>query len=124
MHFDPDTARNILLEAEKAPPNRSPDVNLPQLQPDEMIEYIELLNEAGLLEAKMMRSSMGGARNYRATIERLTYEGHQFLAAARNETLWNRAKSHVLKSGGAMTIEVLKSLLILYAKQAVGLSEG
>ena len=123
MKFNVDVAREILIVAESAEPNRVPEgLPLESLSPDEMIEYYELLDEAGLMEVKFARSSMGsGARIYRATPIRLTYEGHQFLSIARNQTFWERAKDHVVSKGGAVTIEVLKGLLTGYAKQAVGL---
>lgn len=123
MRFNPDIAREILIEMEKAPPNRQADIDLPHVSTDEMIEYIELLNEAGLIEAKLMQGRLDSARIYRATLIRLTYEGHQFLEAARNDSLWERAKSHVQKSGGAMTLSIMKALLIDYARRSVGLGE-
>ena len=40
--------------------------------------------------------------------KRLTYAGHQFLDAARSDTVWQKAKSLVAKSTGTLTLEGLK----------------
>jgi len=49
----------------------------------------------------------------------LTWDGHEFLDAARNPSLWERAKCTALKQTGGLSLEVLKSVLIDLAKHAV-----
>lgn len=44
-------------------------------------------------------------------IDRLTYAGHEFLDAARQDTLWQKAKQMVLKNAGTLTVEALKIAL-------------
>ena len=50
----------------------------------------------------------------------LTWNGHEFLDAARNPNLWERAKHTALKQTGGLSLEVLQEVLINLAKQAVG----
>jgi hypothetical protein len=52
-------------------------------------------------------------------VQRLTNEGHEFLAAARQETLWAEAKATVLKNIGTITIAALKTVLNELVQRAV-----
>jgi hypothetical protein len=51
----------------------------------------------------------------------LTWQGHEFLDAARNDTIWRKATGKLVAVTGGTSLEVLKELLIAGAKQAVGL---
>ena len=51
----------------------------------------------------------------------LTWEGHEFAEAARDETRWEKAMGIVTEKGGAITIDVLKNLLSSLMKAALGL---
>jgi hypothetical protein len=44
-------------------------------------------------------------------VRELTYSGHEFLDAARSDTLWATAKEKMMESTGALTIEGLKGVL-------------
>ena len=124
MKLDPDLARAILLQVEATPANRtSRDPEIEGYSEDEIFEHVELLNEAGYLEAKIVRSGSGDARIYTVFVTRLTWDGHEFLNAARNDTLWRRAKDKVTTSGGAMSLSILKAVLTDLAKRAVGLGD-
>ncbi len=48
----------------------------------------------------------------------LTWEGHEFLDAARDDKRWKNAMSTVKEKGGAITIDILKQLLIQLMKNA------
>jgi hypothetical protein len=54
-------------------------------------------------------------------ISRLTWEGHDFLDAAKNETIWQKAKTLVQEKGGALTFDVAKAVLAQVALKQVGL---
>jgi|TARA_B110000093_G_scaffold133925_1_gene143340 hypothetical protein len=49
----------------------------------------------------------------------LTWQGHEFIEAARNDGIWNKAKDIMLKKTGGMSLDVLKVLLTDLAKKAV-----
>ena len=114
MNRDMDLARNILLQIEAAPYNEV-HLDLCGRNPDEIAYHVMLLAEAGLIEA-LDASGMG---DFQWIPQRLTWEGHEFLDAARSETVWNRAKDLLKEKGGGTAFEVLKALLIQLAKQAV-----
>jgi len=50
----------------------------------------------------------------------LTWAGHDFLDAARNERAWEFAKRSISKVG-TVAFDVTKALLIQWAKQQLGL---
>jgi len=48
---------------------------------------------------------MGGS-DWKA--KRLTWAGHEFIEAARNDTVWQKTKTVVREKTGALTLEMLK----------------
>lgn len=54
---------------------------------------------------------------HKAFIKRLTWEGHEFLDAARNDTTWRKAKDKFLKPAGAWTFSLLLEFLKAEAKK-------
>ncbi len=68
-----------------------------------------------------MRKNEVGEPNGAAAI-RLTWKGHEFLDAARNNTVWRKALAHVKKAGVAVTLPVLEDLLKKAAKDLLGLA--
>lgn len=51
----------------------------------------------------------------------LSWAGHEFLDAARDEGTWQRAKKKATAKGGGIVFDVLKAVLISEAKQHLGL---
>ncbi len=90
MKLDPDLVRQILLKVEEFPFDGSfHDVEIEGRTEDEITYHVMLLHEAGLLEALDLSSHSGVCWKPK----RLTYNGHQFLDAARSDTVWQKAKS-------------------------------
>jgi hypothetical protein len=54
-------------------------------------------------------------------ITNLTWAGHEFADAARDETRWKKAMGFVKEKGGAVTIGVLTQLLISLMRGAFGI---
>lgn len=54
-------------------------------------------------------------------ITHLTWAGHDFADAARDETMWTKARARIASVGGSVSFDVLKDLLVAIAKNAVGL---
>ncbi len=73
--------------------------------------------DAGLVEAKEL--STFGSSCWR--VKGLTWAGHEFLDAARNDTVWNKTKEIVKDKGGSVPFEVVKDIVIEIAKKMVGL---
>lgn len=122
MKRDMDLVRTILLAVEEGRDGfqgKGCTPEMPGQSLENIVEHLEIVIDAGLLVAEVQRS-MGP---YRPTIhiERLTWEGHEFLDAARQDSLWNQAKEKMLESTGGLSLSLLKELLVQQGKQALGL---
>ncbi|TVQ90226.1 MAG: DUF2513 domain-containing protein [Bacteroidetes bacterium] len=118
MKRDIDLVRKILLEIEK---KEDPTGWLiPEIEgysEDEIIYHIKVLAEADFLDAK----NLGGKGGFEWAAINLTWEGHEFLDAARNDTIWKKAKDIITGKMGTASFDVLKRLLIKTAATQLGL---
>jgi len=110
MQRDMNIVRSILMHAADAAPIESiPDCD------DRVFSYhVALLIEAGLVHGTFTEFNLqpaGGA------IFRLTWAGHDFLDAARDDTVWRTAKEKILKPGVSWTFDLLKATLRALAAQ-------
>jgi len=112
MKRDMDVVRRILLHVEEA---REPIQSIPDCTPEVFVYNAALLIEAGFLEGKIIGGPKGTP--FAAVILRMTWQGHEFLDAARNETVWEIAKEKMLKPGMSWTFELLREVLKTLAKQ-------
>ena len=118
MKRDMDLVRKILLEIEKHPYTGGwIDVHLEEYTSEEVVYHLKLLAEAALIEAHDVSSHSG--MDLRPV--RLTWEGHEFLDAARDDTRWNKAKETITKVGG-ISLEIVKLLLLDLMKTELNLS--
>lgn len=113
-----DLVRDILflLEKKSDPEDWVKPEDFEGYLPDEVGYHIKLMHEAGLIEA-VDASSMSNPIAWIATHP--TWEGHDFLEAARNEGIWKKAKSIISEKGGSMTFDILKQLLTQLVKENV-----
>jgi Hypothetical protein (DUF2513) len=111
MKRDMDLIRMLLIQKEtgEAPPELAN-------YPGPLIAYnVALMKDAGLIEAAIAKGPDGTPSG--AVIIRLTWAGHDFLDAARNDTVWRAAKEKVLKPGVSWTFDLLKETLKGLANQ-------
>jgi hypothetical protein len=111
MKRDMDLCREILLRTEK----ETPILDIPDHPTGEILAHFELLLEAGFLQGQVRRT--GSGEILLASFGKLTWAGHDFLDAARNDGIWNKAKNRILLTGGAWTFDLLKHLLLELAKK-------
>jgi hypothetical protein len=118
MKRDLELIRKILLATEAhQDPNRTVQLEFDGI-PDELVQYnIGLLSEAGYVEAMDM-SNMDG-RHF--GIWRLTWKGHDFLDAARDDTIWKKGRDKVVGAVGTVTLDIMKEVLISIARDTLGL---
>ena len=114
MKRDMDLIRAILLEVEKSPSLGGCRIEIPKRSREELYYNAQLAQEAGLIDGRFLPNSA------EFHVLRLTYEGHEFLDAARNDTLWAKAKETVTKNTGTLTLEGLKIALSTLIKHALG----
>ncbi len=95
-----------------------PEVNARDVK--EVLHHIAILKDASLVEGEVHSNSDG--QIIVGQIFRLTWQGHEFLDVMRNDSVWKKAKAHVLKSGASWTFEILKDFLKHEAMRQLGIS--
>jgi len=90
MQRDLDLIRQILLEVEKHDdPLRAIPVGAEGHSAQEISHHVMLLKQAGYVTA----TDLSHLRGLAWTPKSLTWEGHEFLEAARNPTIWDQVKA-------------------------------
>jgi DNA-binding transcriptional ArsR family regulator len=108
MKRDMDLARAILLKIEEQPFTGAwVEITIDGYSPDEITYHVMLLAEAGLIDA----DDVSSIANVEWMPKRLTWEGHEFLDAARDNNRWNKAKNTMEKFGG-FVFEIGKQVLL------------
>lgn len=118
MKRDWDLVRRILFEIEEREDALGPGwINLEmEGHSDEKVSYhIMLLDEAGLIDAQNLTSSSA----FEWQPKRLTWNGHEFLEAARDDTRWERAKKLVREKTGSLTFTALQQVLLEGIKRSL-----
>lgn len=116
MKRDMDLIREILLEIEKEPFGLGhTKIKLPDYDKATIYGHIRILAQAGLIDAED-HHTIDTARWY---AKHLTWEGHEFLEASRDESQWKRAIAVIKEKGGALTFDMLKTLLHQLARDNV-----
>ncbi len=121
MKRDMDLVREILIEMEKWPANqRDGDITLVGRTSEEIAYHLGLMHEAGLIKAVDASSHDGEAW----LPLKILWDGHEFLDAARSDTVWAKAKARVISATGTLTLEALKMALSAIMKEAVSAALG
>jgi hypothetical protein len=115
MKRDMELIRVSLLEVEREEP--APDLS--GYTQDQKVYHMALCIEAGLVDGEIVKDGNGYPAATAAV--RLTWKGHEFLDAARNDTIWRKALGHIKKAGVTVTLPVLEDLLKKGAKELLGL---
>lgn len=104
MVRDMDLCREIMRQIGANPELNEPaEVAVEGRSDDEITYQLHILRQAGLIEA--IDYSKIGRIAYKPL--RLTWDGNEFLAATRDDKIWNRAKAGFGKAGGALTYDLL-----------------
>jgi len=115
-----ETIREILIAVGSLEPEKTLTLSdFPLDMAHEISYHIVLLEEAGLIHAMISKTLARGPTNFH--IHRLTWPGHEFLDAIRDESVWNTTKSTISSKGSSMTFELVKSVAVEVAKKALGL---
>jgi hypothetical protein len=118
MKRNMDLVRKILLEVERSESGYAPQPLKIRGYSDDLVGYHALIMwEAGLVEGVNAASSSSGGTPA-ALITRLTWQGHELLDAARQETRWKKAKSILKKVGGA-TLQIWLAVLTNLIKDEI-----
>lgn len=115
MKRDMELIRLLLLKVE----GEEPKPDLSGYTQKQQGYHLAKLIEAGLVNGEISRDNNGNATG--AVPIELTWDGHEFLDAARSDKVWNRALSKVKSEGVGVSIGVLKELLVQVAKGFLGI---
>jgi hypothetical protein len=123
MQRDFNLIRSILLKIESTPAGIRLCSN--ELADDGhnlaiVAEHIEILRESGLIDTgEPFADPETGVKH--CSINRLTWQGHEFLANAKNDTIWKKAMAQAQEKGISMSIVVLNGVLTKLAQKLLGL---
>lgn len=121
MRRDLDLVRSILLWIEAQPEGHNINWTVAIAgHTDEQIGYhVHLMEQAGLLIAS--DATYSESRSPSAIPVSITWNGHEFLNAAKDSNLWARAKANVIGPAGGVAFTVLLEWLKAEAKRQLGL---
>lgn len=122
MKRDLDLVRKILIHFEEKANDRMEESPIIEgYEAAEIRYHLILMDEAGLLRCERVLSTSTSSRVIRVYPFSLTWQGHEFLSAARNDSLWLRAKGIAVDKAGILSFELVKSILVHLAKNGAGL---
>ena len=111
MKRDMNLVREILLALEADTERGLIDLTIDGFSVDEVSYHVKIMAEAHLLEA--IDASSHDGDDWRAA--GLTWQGHEFFDAVRNDTVWRKTKQLIAEKGGAIPFEILKGLVMKIA---------
>lgn len=120
MKRDMDLVRKILLALEEHEHGFAPrEFDIEGYAGEQIAYHAYLMDQAGLIEAA--NTTHMGSSSPEAMPRKMTWEGHEFLDAARSETIWNKARQKIKEAGGSVTISTLTALLKKLTADALGI---
>lgn len=124
MRRDLDLMRTLLLALEAADSSVNVlDLGLENADFPLLAHQAELLAEAGLLRAQLSYAD-GSATPVYVQLERLTWQGHEFLDLVREDGAWNEVKRVAQTRGVPLTFEVVHTLRLAAVRAALGAAES
>lgn len=120
MKRDMNLVRQLVLAIEASPSGFAPrDLVVDGYTREEIGYHLYIMLEAGLVRGADV--TVHGAKSPEAIATSLTWAGHEFADAARNEDLWAKAMKLTKEKAGSVTIDLLMKLLTSLASSALGL---
>jgi hypothetical protein len=118
MKRDMELIRKMVLAIEDEPSGFAPHFNFDAFTSEHIGSHAHLMNQAGLATGSNVTHT--GSIGPEAVLTALTWTGHEFAAAARNESIWKQAMKSLKDKGMTVTISVLVQLLSKLAAGALG----
>lgn len=116
MKRDMDLVRRILTETAESENPLSANVFVNNRHDYKSVGYhMEIMKEAGLIEAVIENADHIPYLYCR--VDNLTWEGQEFLANVRNESIWSKVKTTVAKKSGDASFSVMTTLASKFVSQ-------
>jgi len=117
---DPNLIRSILLDIEVSPPGKPIYGFAYEGREDpEILEHVQLLLDTGFIDGQLLLGEEG--QPTACVVHRMTWAGQEFLARAKNDTIWKKVLAEAEKKGMSTSMTVINGLLEAAAKKYVGL---
>jgi hypothetical protein len=114
MRRDMELVRKLLIYFDDKPDEQHvkvADIKIDGYDDTLVLDYhMILLYEAGLIAGEPQKSGTG--RIVSVLPFRLTWNGHEFIAAARNDSIWRKAKTKVATTAVDVPFAILKEVLM------------
>ena len=91
-----DVVRQLLLQLEEDKESLEVEGCTDQI----VLNHLDLMEEGGLIKANVIRTDQTLVTN--VLVDRITWQGHDFLDAARSEEIWNQTKKVVSEKTGTI----------------------
>jgi len=118
MKRDMELVREILLAIESSPTTRvNITIKVKDFSSKEVSYHVMLLAKANLIEAR----DTSTLQEFRWHPIRLTWEGHEFLDATRDDKVWKKVKGEIAEKGGSFTLDIMKGLASQFLREQFGL---
>lgn len=111
MQRDMDLIRTLMLEVES-----EQQADLSSYDEKVILYHRNLLIDAGLAKGFVLPGD--GVVKY-VELKELTWDGHEFLDAARSEKGWKYVMKQIATTLGTASLPVIQSLLVDYAREAI-----
>jgi hypothetical protein len=109
--------RSLLFEIEATPAGQeysTENSEIPRTTLPELNAHLLLLADAGFIDSA---EPFGDG----LVCGRMTWEGHEFLDLARDQSRWNKALKALAERGTSVALSVLHDLLNVLARKSLGL---
>ena len=120
MKRDMELIRKILLRLEQSPKNLEAELTNDGCTSEQITYHSYLLIQGGLAEGERFYT-YDSCPHPKAMLSNLTWQGHEFVDAATNDSIWQKAMERVKERGDAIPIGVLTMLLTSLLKASLGL---
>jgi hypothetical protein len=117
MKRDMDLCREILRQMAESPDPNSAPVKIEDRALGEVNYHLHIMRHAELIEA----IDVSDLQELNYIPLRLTWKGQEFIEAARNDTVWRKAKGRLIDAAGGLTFDLLLAALKAEIRSQTGL---
>ena len=122
MRRDFGLIRDILLQMEAIEGRlTAASIKIDRADADVINYHLRLMMDANLIEGQVSQELFSNGRPAHVVPSRMTWAGHDFLDAARDDTVWNRTLKKIGSRTASLTFELLKETLVAVARSMMGM---
>jgi|688.fasta_scaffold227839_3 hypothetical protein len=114
MKRDWDIIREVLLKIESSQAHTSISSNDFECSNELIAYHMTLMFEAGLI-GRANATTLDG----HVYVERMTWQGHEFLDSIRDDTIWGKTKEKAVSKGLSLTFDIVISIAKKCLEEAI-----